>query len=178
MADTSSILRAAWVPDDDPERDWAVAAGLAVDWIRQECAEQGATGVLVLNAFGVEQQIPALRRFAAEHTITTPRASGERVGRGTGPVFAYVPDAKSLDFAMNLARASSLVVVESAHGFPLKGWARQLGAVDLTRPEGEHADQPGPCGPSSRRPPARPGSSRTRTNGPGGTRRPDRVRPA
>ncbi|MFF3959754.1 hypothetical protein ACFYY1_42310 [Streptomyces sp. NPDC001890] len=137
MADTSSILRAAWVPDDDPERDWAVAAGLAVDWIRQECAEQGATGVLVLNAFGVEQQIPALRRFAAEHTITTPRASRERAGRGTGPVFAYVPDAKSLDFAMNLARASSLVVVESAHGFPLKGWARQLGAVDLTRPDAQ-----------------------------------------
>ncbi|MBJ6613969.1 hypothetical protein ACFT8V_30085 [Streptomyces griseoincarnatus] len=135
MASESSILRAAWVPDDDPERDWAIAADLAVDWVRQECAEQGAVGVLVLNAFGVEQQIPSLRRFAAEHTVTTPRASRDRVGRGRGPVLAYVPDERTLDFAADLARGSSLAIVESVHGFPLEGWARQLGAIDLTRPE-------------------------------------------
>lgn len=135
MVSASSILRAAWVPDDDPERDWEIAADLAVAWVRQECAEQGAAGVLVLNAFGVEQQIPSLRRFAAEHTVTTPRASRDRVGRGKGPVLAYVPDEKTLDFAAGLARGSSLAIVESIHGFPLKGWARQLGAIDLTRPD-------------------------------------------
>ncbi|CAL9676408.1 hypothetical protein ACFW40_33320 [Streptomyces sp. NPDC058807] len=134
MASASSILRAAWVPDDDPERDWEIAADLAVKWVRRECAEQSADGVLVLNAFGVEQQIPSLRRFAAEHTVTTPRASRDRVGRGKGPVLAYVPDERTLDFAASLARGSSLAIVESIHGFPLEGWARQLGAIDLTRP--------------------------------------------
>lgn len=144
MASASSILRTAWVPDDDPHRDWEVAAGLAVDWIRQECRQQGATGVLVLNGFGVEQQISSLRRFAAEHTVTTPRASRDRVVRGSGPVLAYVPDEKTLDFAARLARRSSLAVVESIHGFPLQGWARQIGAVDLTRPD----EQPEPLHPA------------------------------
>ncbi|MFJ9668721.1 hypothetical protein ACIRPP_29630 [Streptomyces sp. NPDC101219] len=106
-----------------------------MDWVRQECHEQGATGVLVLNGFGVEQQVPSLRRFAAEHAVTTPRASRDRIARGVGPVLAYVPDEKTLDFAARLARGSSLAVVESIHGFPLQGWARQLGAVDLTRPD-------------------------------------------
>jgi len=137
MASASSILRAAWVPDDDPERDWESAADLAVAWVRQECAEQGAVGVLVLNAFGVEQEIPSLRRFAAEHAVTTPRASRDRIGRGEGPVLAYVPDERSLDFASSLARGSSLTIVESVHGFPLEGWARQFGAIDLTRPDEE-----------------------------------------
>ncbi|MFJ4793336.1 hypothetical protein [Kitasatospora purpeofusca] len=50
----NSIVRAAWVPDDDPERDWELAADLAVAWVRRECAEQDAAGVLVVNAFGVE----------------------------------------------------------------------------------------------------------------------------
>jgi hypothetical protein len=120
---------------DDPERDWEIAADLAVEWVRQECADQGAGGVLVLNAFGAEQEIPSLRRFAAEHAVTTPRASRARVGRGKGPVLAYVPDERTLDFAASLARGSSLAIVESVHGFPLEGWARQLGAIDLTRPE-------------------------------------------
>lgn len=140
VASASNILRAAWVPDDDPRRDWEIAAGLAVAWVRQECRQQGASGVLVLNAFGVEQQIPSLQRFAAEHTVTTPRASRDRVGHGVGPVLVYVPDEKTLDFAARLARGSSLAVVESIHGFPLQGWARQLGAVDLTRPD----EQPEP----------------------------------
>ncbi|MFD8789461.1 hypothetical protein [Streptomyces vinaceus] len=135
MASENSILRAAWVPDDDPERDWQVAADLAVAWVRQECVEQGAVGVLVLNAFGAEQSIPSLQRFAAEHVVTTPRAARERVGRGAGPVLAYVPNERTLDFAASLARGSSLVVVESLHGFPLQGWARQLRAIDLTRPD-------------------------------------------
>jgi hypothetical protein len=132
-------MRAAWVPDDDPERGWEIAADLAVAWIRQECAEQGAVGVLVLNALGVEEGIPSLRRFAAEHAVTTRRASHNRIGRGRGPVLAYVPDERSLDFAAGLARGSSLAIVESVHGFRLEGWARQLGAIDLTRPDEQPA---------------------------------------
>lgn len=51
----STVRRAAWVPDDDPGRDWTLAADLAVAWTEKECAEQDAAGVLVLNAFGVQE---------------------------------------------------------------------------------------------------------------------------
>ncbi|AJE87577.1 hypothetical protein SLNWT_7201 [Streptomyces albus] len=141
MASASSIVRAAWVPDDDPARDGEIAADLAVKWVRQECVEQSAVGVLVLNTLNdVERQIPSLRRFAAEHAVTTPRASRDRIALGQGPVLAYVPDEKTFGFAASLARGSSLAVVESVHGFPLEGWARQLGAIDFTRPD----EQPEP----------------------------------
>ncbi|MFF2375028.1 hypothetical protein ACFVUW_11660 [Streptomyces xiamenensis] len=121
-----------------------IAADLAVEWIRQECADQGACGLLVLNAFGVEQQIPSLGRFAAEHAVTTPGAARDRVAPGVGPVLAYAPVEKTLDFATDLARGSSLAIVESVHGFSLEGWARQLGAIDLTRPD-EHPEPIAPA---------------------------------
>ncbi|MFK4144558.1 hypothetical protein [Streptomyces sp. NPDC004065] len=124
------------MPDDDPERDWEIAAELAVQWTEQECSEQDAAGVLVLNAFGSEQTIPSLGRFAARHICTTPRADRSRIGRGVGPVLVYAPDEKTLDFAMQLARGASIAVVESI-SFPLRGWAHEIGAVDLTRPDTE-----------------------------------------
>ncbi|MEW2161495.1 hypothetical protein AB0912_00610 [Streptomyces sp. NPDC007084] len=132
-----SILRAAWVPDDDPERDWEVGAELAVRWVEREAAEQSATAVLVLNAFGAEQSIPTLRRFAERHLVATPRSGRQRVGSGVGPVLACVPDAKTLEFATGLARGSSLAAVEGANLFPLHGWATQVQAIDLTHPEDE-----------------------------------------
>ncbi|MFF1509017.1 hypothetical protein [Streptomyces sp. NPDC058326] len=131
-----NVQRAAWVPDDDPERDWELAAQLAVAWIQQECDEQDAGGVLVLNAFGAQDHSPALRRFSALHACTTPRADRSRVGCGIGPVLVYAPTEKTLDFAMSLARGSSIAVIEGTL-FPLRGWAQQLGAIDLTRPNDE-----------------------------------------
>ncbi|MET9558815.1 hypothetical protein [Streptomyces tauricus] len=131
-----SVLRAAWVPDDDPERDWQVAADLAVRWVEREAAEQDTTAVLVLNAFGAEQTVPALRRLTQQHLVATPRSGRQRVGIGVGSVLAYVPDAKTLEFATGLARGSSLAVVEGSL-FPLRGWAAQVHAIDLTRPEDE-----------------------------------------
>ncbi|MCX4407042.1 MULTISPECIES: hypothetical protein [unclassified Streptomyces] len=52
-------------------------------------------------------------------------------------VLAYVPDAKTLEFAAGLARNSSLAAVEGTNLFPLRGWAAQVNAVDLTRPKDE-----------------------------------------
>lgn len=135
VVDTDRFLMTAWVPDDDPERDWQVAAELAVAWVRERCAEEHAAGVLVLNALGVEQHQPSLRRFASDYAVTTPLASRDRIGHGKGPVLVYCPDHKTLDFAATLAHGSSVAVVESLHRFPLHGWARELGALDLTRPE-------------------------------------------
>lgn len=126
-------LRAAWVPDDDPHRDLETAAQIAADWISQECTDQHATGILVMNALGAEESNPALRQFAAKHTRTTPRVRGSF--HGVGPTLAYVPSAPTLHYAAGLARGSSIAVVEGRNLFPLQGWARALGAVDLTRPD-------------------------------------------
>jgi hypothetical protein len=133
-----TTYRAAWVPDGEPDRDWDVAVCLAVDWIERQRARapEGATAMLVTNTVGVESSVPSLARFAQRHRHTTPRSRGH-VGRGVGPVLAYVPDARAMELAISLASGSSLVVVEGDF-LPVRGWALEVGAVDLTMPD----DQP------------------------------------
>lgn len=126
---TSPFTAVAWVPDDDPTRPWDEAADPAARWTHAQCVESGATGVLVTNSLG-HLSVPILEEFANRHRRTSPRGSSSRVGTGVGPVLSYVPEPKSLAFAMSLARQSALCVVEGSL-FPLAGWAAQLGAVNL-----------------------------------------------
>lgn len=119
----------AWVPDDDPERDWSVAAALAAAWVEDRCREEDASGVLVTNTLGF-LGVPELEAFEGRHTRTSRRAARARVGSGRGPVLSYVPYVEELEFAMGLARHSSLAVVETV-GFPIAGWARWLRAWNL-----------------------------------------------
>jgi hypothetical protein len=128
-----SLLSFAWVPDDDPTRDWEVAARLAAAWVDGRCQHEGATGVLLTNTMDY-LGVTALDVFAARHVRTSPRAARERAGTGVGPVLSYVPHEKELEMAMNLARRSSLGVVETV-SFPLLGWASWFGAWDLVRQE-------------------------------------------
>lgn len=124
-----TVTHAAWVPDDEPQRDWAVAADLAVRWVEARCREEQASGVLVTNTLD-HLGIPDLQAFAARHAHTTRRSDRDRVGAGVGPVLAYLPGIEELEFAMGLARRSSLAVVESVE-FPLRGWAALLAAENL-----------------------------------------------
>jgi hypothetical protein len=128
-----SLSSAAWVPDDDPDRDWSTAAGLAVRWVEDRCREEGASGVLVTNALN-HLGVPELDDFERRHTRTSRRSGRNRVGAGAGPVLSYVPHAEELEFAMRLARESSLAVVETVT-FPLSGWAAWLGAWNLVTDE-------------------------------------------
>ncbi len=123
------LVQVAWVPDDDPERDWSIAAGLAVDWVEQRCSEEKASGVLVTHSVGTTN-VPELRDFTRRHAHTSRLASSDRVGAGFGPVLSYVPDEEDLYFAMQLARKSSIAVVE-ATSFPLFGWASWFEARNL-----------------------------------------------
>ncbi|MET7489804.1 hypothetical protein [Streptomyces sp. NPDC005538] len=129
----SILERAAWVPDDDPQRGLDIRAGLAVQWVEERCVAEGAPALLVLDQRGAEQELPSLARFADR--VTTPKARSTQVRGSDGPVLAFMPDAKSLDYATSLARRSSLAVVEAASIFPLRGWAAVIGAVDLSRPD-------------------------------------------
>jgi hypothetical protein len=129
----ATTYRAAWVPDDDPHRDWEAAAALAVDRVLDDAASNGGRPVLVTNAFGVEQNVPSLRQLLQHGEQVTPR-SRRGARSGSGPVLAYVPYGDALELAVQLARGASLCVVET-ESFPVSGWARSVGAEDLARGE-------------------------------------------
>ncbi|MER5424366.1 hypothetical protein [Streptosporangium roseum] len=122
---------AAWVPDDDPHRDWDDAARLAVAWVLEQAGREGATPLLVTphqsqwNA-GVE----SITWFAGAYPATTPRSGRERAGSGQGPVLVYVPDVDTLQLAVRYARGSALAVVETV-STPLIGWAMEAKAINL-----------------------------------------------
>jgi len=124
-----TLRSAAWVPDDDPERDWSLAAAWAAQWVEERCREEQASGVLVTNAMDF-LGVPELEDFEQRHARASRRAGRTRVGSGVGPVLSYVPHAEDLQFAMTIARDSSLAVVETV-SFPVSGWAAWLGALNL-----------------------------------------------
>ena len=118
----------AWVPDDDPERDWDIAAGWAAEWVDARCQEVGTRGALATNSLD-QHGVPALEWFGQRH-LHTSRLSKGNVPHGV-PVLSYVPEAENLHHAMNIARNSSIAVVEGGL-FPLQGWAAWLEATDLS----------------------------------------------
>jgi hypothetical protein len=125
----SGNYRAAWVPEH-ADMDWDDAVLIAIDWIEQECADQGVRRALLITHTKDHLGQGPLGAFAGRHDWTTPQSRHRvRLDRGR-PVFAYVPDAKVLDIAADYARGSSLCAVEGFN-HPLAGWARATGAVDL-----------------------------------------------
>jgi hypothetical protein len=121
------LRAAAWVPDDDPERPWDEAADLAADWIWERSEVEGVTPLLVTSTFQNAVGIDCLEEIARNGGQATPQGK-QRFDRG--PVLAYVPDERSLKFALNLAHGHSLAVVESV-SFPLAEWAAGAGAINL-----------------------------------------------
>ncbi|WP_214107267.1 hypothetical protein [Acrocarpospora catenulata] len=122
---------AAWVPDDDPHRDWEDAAKLAIAWVLEQAAQEGASPLLVTpHQNQWKAGVESITWFANTYPAITPRSSRQRVSRGQGPVLVYVPDFGTLTLAANYARGSSLAVVETA-STPLIGWAMETKAVNL-----------------------------------------------
>lgn len=127
MHPTTHLMAAAWVPDDDPERPWDEAADLAADWIWERSEAEGVTPLLVTNTFQNARSIESLEEVARAGGQATPQGK-KRFERG--PVLVYVPDERTLKFALNLARGYSLAAVESVN-FPLAEWAAGAGAINL-----------------------------------------------
>lgn len=126
--------RAAWVPEDDPYRDWNDAAAPAVAWIEKEARDQGKHAVLVTNTFNGATFDTPLARYTRPHHHFTPQ--GTRPSMRSVPVVAFVPDMRTLEFAIRLAGNSSLCIIETSSD-PVSGWAAVTGAVNLLT--GEHA---------------------------------------
>lgn len=124
---TTFLRAAAWVPDDDPQRPWEEAADLAAEWIWQRSEEEEAMPLLVTNTFQNGRGIRSLQEIAERGGRATPQGKGRF---NAGPVLVYVPDARTLDFALGLAHGYSLAVVESV-SFPLSEWAAGAGALNL-----------------------------------------------
>lgn len=124
---TTYLRTAAWVPDDHPERPWDEAADLAADWIWGRSEVEGVTPLLVTNTFQNARGIASLEEIARQGGQATPQGK-QRFERG--PVLAYVPDERTLRFALDLARGYSLAIVESV-SFPIAEWAAGAGAINL-----------------------------------------------
>ncbi len=124
---TTFLKAAAWVPDDDAQRPWEEAADLAAEWIWERSDEEGAEPLLVTNTFQNGRGIRSLSEIAGRGGHATPQGK-ERYN--AGPVLAYVPDARTLNFALGLAHGYSLAVVESTR-FPLAEWAAGADAINL-----------------------------------------------
>lgn len=127
MGDTFHLQAAAWVPDDDPERPWDEAAGLAADWIWERSEAEGVEPLLVTNTLQNARGLERLEEIAQAGGQATPQ-SKKRFDRG--PVLAYVPDERALNLALDLAHGYSIAVVETV-SFPLAEWAAGTGAVNL-----------------------------------------------
>lgn len=121
------LRAAAWVPDEDPNQPWDEAVQRAADWIWDRSEMEDVAPLLVTNTLKNGTFMEPLAEIARSRGHAAPQGK-QRFA--PGPVLAYVPDARSLNFALNLARGSSLVVVES-HSFPLAEWAAGAGAVNL-----------------------------------------------
>lgn len=121
-----TAYRAAWVPDDDPQRPWEDAAALAVEWTRVRARELGRLPLLVTFSFQNGEGVDAFRGL---ERITT-RSSQSAGAMGARPVLAYVPEQRVLELAHRRARGATLCVVESV-SFPIHGWARESAAVNL-----------------------------------------------
>lgn len=122
------LRAAAWVPDDDPHRDWADAVELAAEWIWQQSENEGAAPRLVTNTnrtggFGIEALDEIVR--AGRHTTPQSRSKPD-----PGPTLVFVPYEPSLKCAMDLARGFSLAAVETKQ-FSLAEWAAGADAVNL-----------------------------------------------
>ncbi len=124
---TTYLQAAAWVPDDDPERPWEVAADLAADWTWERSQVEGLTPLLVTNTFQNAVGVDCLEEIARKGGQSTPQGK-QRFDRG--PVLAYVPDERALKLALNLTHGYLLTVVETV-SFPLAEWAAGAGAINL-----------------------------------------------
>ncbi|WP_211304741.1 hypothetical protein [Umezawaea tangerina] len=121
------LQAAAWVPDDDPERAWSDAADLAANWIWGRSEIEKVTPLLVTNTFQNGVGIGCLDEMARRGGQATPQGK-QRFDRG--PVLVYVPDARTLKFALDLAHGYSLAIVEAV-GFSIAEWAAGAGAINL-----------------------------------------------
>lgn len=121
------LKAAAWVPDDDPERPWEDAADLAAAWTWHRSDIEGVKPILVTNTLQNAVGIESLHAIARAGGQATPQ--GER-RFDRGPVLAFAPLDRTLKLALDLARGSSLAVVESVR-FPLAEWAAGAEAINL-----------------------------------------------
>jgi hypothetical protein len=132
-----TTYRAAWVPDDQPSRDNDRAAALAAAWVKSDAATQKATPLLVTSDLSAQRGSQVTSRFAQDYLATTPRGEMRNqrgANRGRGPVLGYLLSYKDIGLATQLARNSSLALVED-RTYPLIGWAMETGALNLRTAE-------------------------------------------
>lgn len=126
----SYIDHLAWLPNNDtvyPELQ--ALEEVAVNWLLERADDEATDPVVFVNASKSANGFSApFNDLIGRYSYTYPldRSKPRQV-----PVLALYPDARSLHMAMEVARGSSLMVIESIRR-PLHGWAAATGAIDVT----------------------------------------------
>ena len=126
----SYIEHLAWLPNNDivyPELQ--ALEERAVDWLLERADNEDTDPMIFVNASKSADGFSApfndlIRRYGYTYPLDRSKPRGV-------PVLALYPDARSLHMAMDVARRSSLMVIESI-SLPLRGWAAATGALDVT----------------------------------------------
>ena len=125
-----SLPSRAWVPWS--EAHVSDSEELAVGGTEQQCREAAATALVLVP---VHKPSTPLGRLASSLDGIRSAASGARSTRRTSPATALSswldPDPKLLERGTSLARNGAICVLEWPT-FPLRGWALESLAVDLT----------------------------------------------
>ncbi|MCH8562451.1 hypothetical protein LTI14_04340 [Nesterenkonia sp. YGD6] len=126
----SFVDHLAWLPNNDtnyPELETLEES--AVDWLVERADAANQEPVVFINAKKAADGFsPPFSDLIRRHGCTYPL---DRSKPRQTPVLCLYPDARSLRMAMEVARRSSLLVIESVT-LPLHGWAAATGATDIT----------------------------------------------
>lgn len=133
-AHMSVDYRTAWTPFDQNHGQTPTLLALAVEWVEQECAEQGRVGLLITPDKDISLYAEPIQDLAARHEWITRRGGMRRRPAGGCPVLVHCPMFDDLRYAADLARGSSLCATEWPD-VPLAGRASARGALNLVTGE-------------------------------------------
>lgn len=133
MVHRGVTYEAAWVPSDLSARDTATGLKLATDWLLAGAKAMGRRPMLVVpNKPVTRGGPPIIVQLASRYQTTTEKTAS--MEHTEGPVMSYVPTWKGLEVAVRYAQGAGLVVVEHPT-WPMRGWAIDVGATDLSTGE-------------------------------------------
>ncbi len=121
----SPLRAAAWVRSSDSHRQGIDGTDLAARWIQERGDSDAVPPVVITSTLSIGLPI-SLRGIAGIGGRWAPQIHDRGVRRS---VVVYVPDARTLSYAVDCARGYSLVAIEGSHS--IATWATGVEAVNL-----------------------------------------------
>jgi len=100
-------------------------------WIGNECQEWSTNTILLTKPNVAPPVVTLLEDFVQRQTQSVSNCDRDGSSPANYPVLVYDPDPETLGCAIELAEGSCLCAIEG-FTYPLRHWAVESGAVDLT----------------------------------------------